>query len=106
MIIVDGNNLFPSQIEALLFEIEGVEPHFQIILKRVEGLDEIELKVEATGGVLEFDEVREVQKFQEKIHHHLITSLGLHAKITLVEPKGLGRSMGDKIPRVIDRREL
>jgi len=106
MIIVDGNNLFPSQIEALLFEIEGVEPHFQIILKRTEGLDDIELRVEAAGGVFEFDEVREVQKFQEKIRHTLITSLGLHAKITLVEPKGLGRSTGDKVQRVIDRRDL
>lgn len=106
MIIVDGNNLFPSQIEAVLFEIEGVEPHFQIILDREEGLDVIELKVEVSSELYSFDEVREVQKFQEKIHHHMITSLGLHAKITLVESKSLGRSTGGKVQRVIDRRHL
>lgn len=106
MIIVDGNNLFPSQLEAVLFEIEGVEPHFQIILNREEGLDVIELKVEVSSNLYSFDEVREVQKFQKKIHHHMITSLGLHAKISLVESKSLGRSTGGKVKRVIDRREL
>uniref|UniRef100_UPI002638DB5F phenylacetate--CoA ligase family protein n=1 Tax=Oceanispirochaeta sp. TaxID=2035350 RepID=UPI002638DB5F len=55
MIIVDGNNLSPSQIEALLFEIEEVEPHFQIILKREEGLDVIELKVEVSNPAFAFD---------------------------------------------------
>lgn len=106
MIIVDGNNLFPSQVEAVLFEIEGVEPHFQIILDREEGLDVIELKVEVSSELYSFDEVREVQIFQKKIHHHMITSLGLHAKISLVESKSLGRSTGGKVKRVLDRREL
>jgi len=106
MIIVDGNNLFPAQIEALLFEIEGVEPHFQIILNREEGLDVIELKVEVSSSVFAFDEIRKVQSFQEKIHQQLITSLGLHAKITLIEPKSLGRTRGEKIKRVMDLRTL
>ncbi|MDC7235067.1 MAG: phenylacetate--CoA ligase, partial [Spirochaetales bacterium] len=73
---------------------------------REEGLDVIELKVEVSSELYSFDEVREVQKFQEKIHHHMITSLGLHAKITLVESKSLGRSTGGKVRRVIDRRDL
>ena len=106
MIIVDGNNIFPSQIEALLFEIEGVEPHFQIILNREEGLDVIELRVEVTSNVFAFDEIRKVQKFQERIHQHLITSLGLHAKITLIEPKSLGRTSGKKVKRVLDQRKF
>ena len=106
MIIVDGNNIFPSQIEALLFEIEGVEPHFQIILNREEGLDVIELRVEVTSNVFAFDEIRKVQKFQDNIHQHLITSLGLHAKITLIEPKSLGRSSGKKVKRVLDQRKF
>ncbi|MCK5196984.1 MAG: phenylacetate--CoA ligase, partial [Spirochaetales bacterium] len=106
MIIVDGNNIFPSQIEALLFEIEGVEPHFQIILNREEGLDVIELRVEVTSNVFAFDEIRKVQKFQNKVHQHLITSLGLHAKITLIEPKSLGRTSGNKVKRVLDQRKF
>jgi phenylacetate-CoA ligase len=106
MIIVDGNNIFPSQIEALLFEIEGVEPHFQIILNREEGLDVIELRVEVSSNVFTFDEIRKVQNFQQKIHQHLITSLGLHAKISLVEPRSLGRTRGEKVNRVRDLRTL
>ncbi len=104
MMIVDGNNLFPSQIEALLFEIEGVEPHFKIILDRDEGLDIIELKVEVTPDFIAFDEIRKVQKFQNKIRQLLINRLGLHAKITLTEPNSLGRTDGGKIKRVLDLR--
>lgn len=104
MMIVDGNNLFPAQIEAILFEIEGVEPHFQIILKRDEGLDVIELRVEVTPDFIVFDEIRKVQRFQEKIQQQLITRLGLHAKITLIEPKSLGRTSGRKVKRVLDQR--
>lgn len=106
MIIVAGNNIFPSQIEALLFEIEGVEPHFQIILNREEGLDVIELKVEVSSNLFAFDEIRKVQSFQNKIQQHLITSLGLHAKISLIESRSLGRTKGEKVKRVLDLRKL
>lgn len=106
MMIVDGNNLFPAQIESILFEIEGVEPHFQIILTRKEGLDVIELKIEVTPDFIVFDEIRKVQKFQEKIRQQLITHLGLHAKITLIEPKSLGRTAGKKVKRVLDQRKF
>jgi phenylacetate-CoA ligase len=66
MIIIDGKNLFPSQIESLLFEIEGVEPHFQIVLDRQEGLGRVEIKVEMTPDFFSFDEVRRVEDFKEK----------------------------------------
>ncbi len=104
MIIVDGRNIFPSQIEEILFEIEGVEPHFQIVLSREEGLDLIELKVEVAPNFLPFDEIRKVQDFQEKVSQHLTSQLGIHAKIVLVEPKSLKRSTGEKVSRVLDSR--
>lgn len=106
MLIVDGTNLFPSQIEAVLFEIEGVEPYCQIILTRKEGLDVIELRIEVTPDFIVFDEIRKVQKFQEIIQEQLITRLGLHAKITLTEPKRLGRTSGKKVKQFIDKRVL
>ncbi len=104
MIIVDGRNIFPSNIEEILFEIEGVEPHFQIVLTREEGLDIIELKVEVTPNFLPFDEIRKVQVFQEKIAHLMTSQLGIHARIILAEPKSLKRSTGEKIKRVRDLR--
>ena len=104
MIIVDERNIFPSHIEEILFNIEGVEPHFQIVLTRAEGLDQMELRVEVTPNFLPIDEIRIVQEFQEKIAQHLAAQLGIHAKITLIEPKSLKRSVGRKVERVIDRR--
>ena len=105
MMIIDGNNIFPSQIEALLFELEGVEPHFQIVLTRNEGLTGIELKVEVTPEFFSFDEIKFAENFRKKISDQLSTRLGLHAKITLIEPKSLGRTGGEKVKRVIDLRE-
>jgi phenylacetate-CoA ligase len=106
MIIVDGRNIFPSHIEEILFEIEGVEPHFQIVLTREDGLDMIELKVEVSPNFLPFDEIRKVQVFQEKVGQDLASQLGIHAKIVLVEPKSLKRSTGEKVSRVQDSRNL
>ncbi len=104
MIIIGGRNIFPSHIEQLLFEIEGVEPHFQIVLTREEGVDQIALRVEATPNFLAFDEIREVQNFQETVGRHLVSKLGIHAKITLVEPMSMKRSTGVKAKRVLDLR--
>ena len=106
MIIVEGRNIFPSYIEEILFELEGVEPHFQIVLTRVEGIDQLELKVEVTPNFLPVDEIRKVQDFQESVNHHLITQHGIHAKITLVEPRTMKRSTGEKVERVLDLRSL
>lgn len=105
MLIIDGNNIFPSRIEALLFEIEGVEPHFQIILTREEGLTAIELKVEVTPDFFSFDEIKRAEDFKERINSALASNLGLHAKITLVEPQKMGRTKGEKIKRILDLRK-
>ena len=105
MFIIDGNNIFPSMIEELLFSIEGAEPHFQIILSRKEGLTAVELKVEITPDFFSFDEIKKAENFRKKISDQMSTRLGLHAKITLVEPKSLKRSAGEKISRIVDLRE-
>ncbi|MDC7225336.1 MAG: phenylacetate--CoA ligase [Spirochaetales bacterium] len=105
MLIIDGNNIFPSRIEELLFEIEGVEPHFQIILSREKGTTMIELKVEISPDFFSIDEIRRAEDFRKKITNHMSTRLGLRAKITLVEPKSIGRSSGGKVCRVVDLRE-
>jgi phenylacetate-CoA ligase len=104
MIIVEGSNVFPSQIEEVLFELEGVEPHFQIILDREEGFETVELKVEVSEHFLKFDEIKKVQDFQESIRRELLVRTGMRARIVFVEPMSLGRSEGRKVRRVIDKR--
>lgn len=105
MIIVEGINVFPSQIEEVLLDVEGIEPHYKIVLDRIEGLDTMEIQVEVSKELPVLDETRELQKFLSTIETHLTTSLGFTPKVVLVEPKTLERSSGGKMRRVIDKRE-
>ncbi len=104
MIIVKGVNVFPSQIEEVLFEIEGTEPHYQIIVERKGRLDDITVLVEVSEEIF-FDEMKKQQQLKELIKHRLSSELGIGVNVKLVEPKTLERFEG-KAKRVIDKRRL
>ncbi len=104
MLIIRGVNVFPSQIETVLLEIEGTEPHYLIIVERKETMDELEIQVEVSEKVFS-DEVRGLEDMRKRIGYEIYSTLGLTAKITLVEPKTIERSQG-KAKRVIDKRVL
>jgi len=104
MLIIRGVNVFPSQIEALLMEIEGVEPHYQIVVDRHGAMDDLEVMVEV-GETIFSDELKVMNALAEKIVARLRSILGISAKVTLVEPTTLERSAG-KAKRVIDKRKL
>lgn len=104
MLKIRGVLIFPSQIERALLEIKGIEPHYQIIVTRPHHLDELEVQVEASKEIFS-DEIKHVEAMKKKIESHIEKSIGLRAKVTLVEPKTLPRSEG-KAKRVIDKREL
>jgi phenylacetate-CoA ligase len=103
MIIIRGVNVFPSQIEMALLQVEGAEPHYQIILTReFGGLDEIEVKLEVRPEVFS-DKVGEIEAFQHRIWQVVQQITGINAKISLVQPGSIPRSEG-KVKRVIDQR--
>jgi phenylacetate-CoA ligase len=104
MLIIRGVNVFPSQIEALLMEVEGVEPHYQIVVDRRGALDDLEVMVEVDEAIFS-DELKVMNALSEKIAGRMRSTLGISAKITLVEPSSIERSAG-KAKRVIDRRHL
>ena len=104
MLIIRGVNVFPSQIEALLMEVEGVEPHYQIVVDRHGALDALEVMVEINEELFS-DELKVMNALAEKIAARMRSTLGISAKITLVEPATIERSTG-KAKRVIDRRKL
>jgi phenylacetate-CoA ligase len=104
MLKVRGVAVFPSQVEKALLKIDGIEPHYQIIVSRPHHLDEMEVKVE-TSPELFSDEVKELVGIKKKIEHFIHNELGLRVEVTLVEPKTLPRSEG-KAVRVIDERDL
>jgi len=104
MIKVRGVMIFPYQIEQAILEVQGVEPHYQIILTRPHYLDEIEVQVEMSKEVFS-DEVRKIEELRKKLEKRIEETVGIRVKVTLVEPKSLPRSEG-KAKRVIDKRKL
>lgn len=104
MLIIRGVNVFPSQIEAALLEMGGTTPHYLMIVDRVNNLDTLEVQVEVEERFFS-DEIRALENLTSKIEYVLQQAIGLSAKVKLVEPKGLERSMGKSV-HVIDKRKL
>jgi phenylacetate-CoA ligase len=104
MFIIRGVNVFPSQVETALLEVEGTLPHYEIVLTRLGGLDQMEVKVEVTGEVFS-DKIRALEGLQQRLESSLDHVLGLRVTVTLVEPRSLVRSEG-KARRVSDRRKV
>jgi phenylacetate-CoA ligase len=104
MLVIRGVNVFPSQIEEVLFRISGTEPHYLIIVERREQLDELEVWVEVSEQVFS-DEVRRLEDLERRIRREIEDVLGISVRVKLVEPKTIERSEG-KAKRVIDRRQL
>jgi phenylacetate-CoA ligase len=105
MMIIRGVNVFPSQIENILMDIEETQPHYQIVIDRGDKhLDDVELRVEVEPKFFS-DETKELERISRKIAEAMKNKLGVNLRIKLVEPKSIERSMG-KAKRVIDKRTL
>ncbi len=102
MLIIRGVNVFPSQVEDVLFKIEGVRPHYLIVVERKKGLDDLEVRLEVEDAVFS-DIMADMVAFQRNVADRLQSVLGLRAKITLVEPGTIERTAG-KSKRVLDLR--
>ncbi len=103
MLIIRGVNVFPSQIESVLINIDGVEPHYQLIVDREENLDTLEVQVEVNEKAFS-DEIKVMQGLSSRIQKEIKEMLGVTCKVRLVEPKTIARSEG-KAKRVIDKRK-
>ena len=104
MLIIRGVNVFPSQIESVLVGIEGVEPHYLLIVERKDNLDTLEIQVEVDERLFS-DEIKMLQKLSRRIEKEIKDMLGITCTAKLVEPKSIQRSEG-KARRVIDNRKL
>jgi phenylacetate-CoA ligase len=96
-------NVFPSQIESVLLDLEGTEPHYLILVNRSGAMDELEVWVEVEERFFS-DEIRQLESLSQRIRHEIETVLGLSVRIRLVEPKTIERSEG-KAARVKDLRK-
>lgn len=104
MFIIRGINIFPSQVEAALLAVEGVMPHYQIVLTRESGLDQMEVQVEVTPELFS-DTVGGLEQVQAKLAKALETTLGIRVALRLVEPQSIPRSEG-KAKRIVDNRAM
>jgi phenylacetate-CoA ligase len=104
MIIIRGVNVYPSQIETALLKVEGALPHYQILLTREKGLDEMEVQVEVTSEVFS-DTVGGLEQLQARLVKSIETATGLRPRVRLIQPRSIQRSEG-KAKRVLDQRKM
>lgn len=102
LLIIRGDKVYPSQIESVVMEAEGVGPYYQLIVTQKNFLDDLEVQVEVSSEKFtgRFQELEDLENsLKQKIHR----VLGISTRVKLVEPRSLERSMG-KANRVIDLR--
>lgn len=102
MLIIRGVNVFPQQIEEMLLKSDGLSPNYQIVVDRQGSLDTIEVQVEVNDNLFA-DQVRKMQELEGRLRKNIKDFFGVTAKVRLMEPHSLERSVG-KATRVIDKR--
>ncbi len=102
MMVIRGVNVFPSQIESILLDIEHAQPHYQIVRTRRGALEHLEVRVEVTEALFN-DKIGHMRAVEEEIREALRSGLGVDVDVRLVEPKSLERFTG-KARRVVDER--
>ena len=102
MIIINGKNIFPSQFEQILQDVIGTTPKFQIIIDKIDSMDEIEIQIEVSQDIF-YDEMKKLAEVEKSISKEIEERLDIIPKIKLVEPRSIKRGL--KKRRVIDRRK-
>jgi phenylacetate-CoA ligase len=101
MLIVRGVNVFPTQIEELIFRSDMLTAHYQIVLTREGRMDEMTVQVEARPEAWGAG----VENLGAELAHHVKALIGITATVVVVAPGTIERSLG-KARRVIDKRAL
>jgi phenylacetate-CoA ligase len=96
MIIMGAVKVFPSQVEQVIMEVEGVQPHYEIIVDRIGGTDTLEVRVESAPN----------EQLRARIAQALSSLLDMPAQVTLAEPRSIARAEGGKARRVVDKRPV
>ena len=104
MLIIRGVNVFPSQIESVLVNVDGVAPHYMLIVDRVNSSDTMDVQVEMTEEMFS-DTVSHIEQVRRTITERIKSVVGIATNVKLVAPKSIPRSEG-KAKRVIDHRKL
>lgn len=104
MLIIRGINVFPSQIESVILDLNAFEPQYQLIVDRKDNLDTLDVLVEVKEGYYS-DNLADMVGLKKELHDKLKSVLSINANVQLVEPGSIERSQG-KSNRVVDKRVL
>ncbi len=104
MLIIRGVNVFPQQVEQVLLRVQGVEPHYRIIVDREGSMDTLTVEVEMSETLFS-DDLADVIALERAIERELHAETGIQARCVLVNPQTIERSEG-KAKRVFDRRKV
>jgi phenylacetate-CoA ligase len=104
VIIVQGIHVVPGQIEKVLREIEGCEPHHQVVVSRENHRDLLEVRVAVSENIF-FDEMKQQRLLLERIRSALIHRIGLKVEVKLVERKTLESDL-KRSGKTFDTRSL
>ncbi|WP_350270126.1 phenylacetate--CoA ligase PaaK [Brevibacterium sp. CBA3109] len=100
LMIIRGVNVYPANVESVLFEFEHLSPHFQLVLTRPGRMDEVTVEVECREGV----GAVELDGLNGQVASRIKQRLGVSSTVSVLQPGELPRSVG-KLKRIIDRRE-
>jgi len=99
MLIINGVNVFPSQIEHVIAQVDGASLNYQIVADKKGYLDKLEVIIEVEENVNK----NEYESIKKRLQHDFLNNLYINANVILVEPNTIERSMG-KAKRIIDKR--
>ena len=102
MLLINGVNVFPSQIEHVLSKQEGITLNYQIIADKKGYMDKLEVDVELDEHLVS-DDISTLSTLKKSLEHDLLNNLYINVEVKLVAPKSLQRSEG-KALRVVDKR--
>jgi phenylacetate-CoA ligase len=102
MLIVNGVNVYPSQIEEVLMKMPEVGTNYQIVVSKRGALDHMVVKTEVTPEMFS-DDARDLNALRERIRENMRAAIAIAGVVELHEPGVLPVSEGKAI-RVIDER--
>ena len=99
MLIIRGVNLFHTQIEEVIHQMDFLSPNYQLIVEKKGNMDSVTVEVETKKGV-EYGN----QELSKRLHSKIKDTIGLSVAVLLKAPNSIPRSQGGKLSRILDRR--
>ena len=99
MLIIRGVNLFHTQVEEVIHQIDFLSPNYRLIVEKKGTMDTVTVEVETRQGIATNDE-----QLHQIVKARIKDTIGLSMDIDLKAPNVIPRSQGGKLSRILDKR--